>query len=287
MTATRPVRSFLYVPGDAEDKLARALTRGADALILDLEDAVPAAGKDAARDAVARWLSEQPADGPTQLWVRANPGDERESDVAALAGLPALTGLVLAKTESADDVQAVADQLDRGGDSRTVLMPMVETAAAVLGAAAIASGPRVHQLQPGEVDLTGETGIDPGPDDAELAGIRTLVVLASTVAGINPPLGPVSRVTTDLVLLEESTRRVRRQGFVGRACVHPAQLEVVHRVFTPTEAEVAGATQVLELYDQAVAHGRGVLLDPQGRLVDLAVLRGARKTLALASRAAG
>jgi citrate lyase subunit beta/citryl-CoA lyase len=94
-------------------------------------------------------------------------------------------------------------------------------------------------------------------------------------------------VTADLALLEESTRRLRRQGFVGRVCIHPAQLEVVHRVFTPTEDEIAGAAQVLELYDQAVARGSGVLLDPKGRLVDLAVLRGARKTLALASRAAG
>ncbi len=286
MTPTRPVRSFLYVPGNASDKLAKALTRGADALIVDLEDAVPPAEKDRAREAVVRWSGAQPADQPTQLWVRVNPGELRAVDVAALAGTQAVTGLVLAKTESADDVRDVVAQLEELGDHSTVLMPLVETAAAVLGAAAIAAQPRVHQLQIGEVDLAGETGIEPGEDDAELAGIRTLVVLASAAAGIHPPLGPVSRVTSDLALLEESTRRVRRQGFVGRACIHPGQLEVVHRVFTPTAAEVTEASEVLELYDEAVTEGRGVMLDGQGRLVDVAVLRGARKTLALASRAA-
>lgn len=282
----RPVRSFLYVPGNASEKLAKALTRGADALILDLEDAVPPAEKELARRSVVRWLAAQaPADG-TQLWVRVNAGSLRALDVRALAGCPALTGLVLAKTQDVAEVQAVVDLLDGVGDTTTVLMPMIETAGAVLAAPQVAAGPRVWQVQIGEVDLTGETGIDPGPDDAELGTVRSLVVLASAAAGVLPPLGPVSRETTNPALLEDSTRRLRRLGFLGRACIHPAQLEVVHRVFTPTDIEVADATNVLRLYDEAVAHGRSVLLDPAGRLVDVAVLGRARKTLALAGQAA-
>jgi len=285
VNASRPVRSLLYVPGNAPEKLAKALTRGADGLILDLEDAVPPAQKEQARESVLRWLSTQAAPNGTQLWVRVNAGPLHVADVQALAGLPGLTGLVLAKTESPDEVQAVVNLMDSAGDTTTVLMPMVETAGAVLAAAAIAAQPRVHQLQVGEVDLTGQTGIDPGPDDAELGAVRTLVVLASAAAGIFPPLGPVSQVTADLALLEDSTRRLRRQGFLGRACIHPAQLEVVHRVFTPTYAEIADANNVLQLYDEAVADGHGVLLDPAGRLVDVAVLGRARKTLALAGQA--
>ncbi|WP_111719556.1 CoA ester lyase [Homoserinimonas sp. OAct 916] len=277
-------RSYLYVPGNAPEKLSKALTRGADALILDLEDAVPMTEKDNARSTVVRWLREQPADLATELWVRINPGPLLLTDAGALANIPTLTGLVIAKCEGPGDVSAVADLLTARGDIGTLLMPLIETARAVLAAPAIAEGPRVHQLQIGEVDLGADTGIEPGADEAELGGIRSMIVLASAAAQINPPLGPVSRLTSDPESLLASTERVRRQGFVGRACIHPAQIPVVHDVFTPTEEEIAEAESVLEVFAEAEAEGSGVVLDSAGRLIDLAVLRGARKTLALADR---
>lgn len=286
MTGATLPRSYLYVPGNAGDKLAKAVSRGADALIVDLEDAVPVAEKDNARAAVVAWLGEQPASGPVELWVRVNSGDLRAVDVQALAGIAALTGIVLAKVEDAADVARTASLLADAGDTSTLLMPLIETAAAVLSAHEIASAPRVHQLQIGEVDLTGETGIIPGEDEAELAGLRTLIVLASTAAGINPPVGPVSRITADLAAFEVSTQRVQRQGFMGRACIHPAQLPVAHEVFTPTADDVAEAESVIALVDAAEAEGSGVVLDADGRLVDPAVLHAARRTLALAEAVA-
>lgn len=277
--ATLP-RSYLYVPGNAPDKLDRATGRGADALVVDLEDAVPPAGKDDARAAVLQWLREvDPAAG--QVWVRVNAGELRRPDVATLAGAPHLTGLVLAKLDDAAEVVEVADALSAAGDDRTLLMPLLETARAILGAAEIAGQPRVHQLQIGEVDLAADTGIDAGPDEAELAPLRAQVVLASAAAGIHPPVGPVSREFRDLARLEESTRRLRRQGFFGRCCIHPAQLAAVHAVFTPSAAEVAAAADLVGRFDAAVAAGRGVLLDDAGRMVDLAVILTARRTLAV------
>jgi citrate lyase subunit beta/citryl-CoA lyase len=280
-----PPRSFLYVPGHAADKLKKVLERGAEAVLLDLEDAVPVAEKPTARAQVREWLEGQLPDQRVELWARINPGALREDDVRALAGLPALTGLALAKAESADDVRAVADQLASLGDQSTVLMPMIESAAAVLRAVDIARAPRVRQLQIGEVDLTGDVGITTGPDEVELVAIRTQVVLASRAAGILPPLGAVSRITADPEALAVSTRRLARLGFLGRACIHPAQIDTVHEVFTPSGREVEEARDVVRLLEATEASGAGVTLDDQGRLVDVAVLEAARRTLALAARA--
>jgi len=87
--------------------------------------------------------------------------------------------------------------------------------------------------------------------------------------------------------LTASTQRVRRQGFVGRACIHPSQISVVHDVFTPTEAEITEARSVIEIFGAVEAQGRGVVLDEAGRLIDVAVMRGAQKILALAAKSAG
>ncbi|MFB4309455.1 HpcH/HpaI aldolase/citrate lyase family protein [Actinomadura sp. GTD37] len=287
MTAPgRLPRSYLYVPGNAPDKLGKAPTRGADALIADLEDAVPPGGKDAARRAVADWLRSVPDPGGAELWVRVNGGAAGDADVRALAGLPALTGLVLAKAGDAEHVAAVAGLLSGLGDTTTLLMPLLETAGAVLDVRGIARAPRVHRLQIGEVDLAADTGIDPGPDETELLFARSMTVLASADAGLHPPVGPVSAVTADPAALAESTERVRRQGFVGRACIHPAQIPVVHAAFTPSARQIAGAEDVLARFEAAAAAGSGVVLDAEGRLIDAAVIRLARRTLATAGRAA-
>ena len=278
-------RSYLYVPGNAADKLAKALGRGADALLLDLEDAVPIAEKERAREEVAAFLEGQPPGGTVELWVRVNPGGLGRDDVRRLAGIPALTGLALAKADAVTIVR-VATLLEELGDRTSHLMPMIETPAAVLDALAIARAPRVQRIQVGEVDLTGDAGITPGPDEVELVGIRTAVVLASAAAGIVPPLGPVSRITADPEALAESTRRVARLGYVGRACIHPAQIPVVHSVFTPEPGQVEEARETLRLLADAEARGSGVALDAQGRLIDPAVVLGARRVLDLHERAA-
>ena len=275
-------RSYLYVPGNAADRLAKAPSRGSDALIVDLEDAVPVAQKDAALEQVLAWLESGPDLDGQEVWVRVNSGDRRETEVRALAGAPGLTGLALAKAEDPDELRAVAALLVECGDASATLMPLVESAAALLSARELASAPRVLRLQIGEVDLTSELGIVPSVDEREVDALRTMVIAASAAAGVVPPMAPVSVETRDMTAFAVSTMRARRQGFIGRACIHPAQVRVVHDTYMPSEKELASAQATVRLADDAARVGNGVVLDENGRLVDAAVLRSARRTIAMA-----
>ena len=282
-------RSHLYVPGDKPEVLAKALGRGADALIVDLEDAVAPASKDAARKVVAQWLSGLPAaaDNPVQVWIRINSGDMGHTDVRAVLS-PAVTGVVAAKTESAEELvalhavlTAMEDKIELPAGSIGVV-PLLESANAVLNALSIAKAPRVQRLQVGEADLRADIGVELGADGRELLYVRSQVVLISAAAGIDPPVGPVDTNFRDTEALAESTRAVKRMGYVGRACIHPAQAAIVNEVFTPTADEVAAAKDLIARFDAAMAAGDGVCLDAQGRMVDEAVVRQARRTLSLA-----
>ena len=282
MTAPLP-RSHLYVPGNSGPRLDKAWASSADAVVVDLEDAVPVAEKAAARVAVLGWLAstavERAAAG-RELWIRVNPGTEGLADLDALAGAAGVTGLVPAKA-TVPDVRVLASELARRGlDWR--LSPLLETPGAVLDARVIAGLPRVLRLHIGEYDLCAATGVQPGFDEAETAWARSVVVFASSEAGIDPPVGPVSTEVRDQVAFAASTQRAARQGFVGRACIHPAQLPVVHEVFTPSPEAVARARALLGAYDAAIAAGSGAYIDQDGRMVDEAVARGARRTVALA-----
>jgi citrate lyase subunit beta/citryl-CoA lyase len=167
----------------------------------------------------------------------------------------------------------------------TRIVPLLETASALFDALPIARSPRVARLQLGEADLAADLGVTPGPDGRELWWARSQVVAASAAAGIDAPVAPVSTNFTDLDGLRESTIALRRMGFYGRACIHPAQLVVVHEIFTPTEDELAAAHDVLARFESARANGSGVCVDSQGRLVDEAVVRSARRLIAAQPRA--
>ncbi|CAM3260069.1 CoA ester lyase [Nocardioides dubius] len=267
-------RSALYVPGDAPDKLRKALDRGSDELIVDLEDAVQHANKPLARDTVATWLDALP-ETPVEVWVRVNPGEEREKDVRAVAGCPGLAGLVVAKVEEAAELHELDALLTSLGSSARVV-PLLESANAVLNAREIARGPRVARLQIGEADLRADVGVVPGDDERELLFARSSVIFASAAAGIAAPMAPVSVQFRDLDAYRASTEALRRLGFMGRACIHPAQVPVANAVFTPGEDEVARAQALLARFDGGAAVG----LDVDGRMVDEAVLRQARSVLA-------
>lgn len=279
------MRSALYVPGDSPEKLAKALGRGADALIVDLEDAVPPGAKATARAAVAGWLGtlppcaglagsgRAPGGRTPEIWIRVNPGSLGHEDLRAVA-LPAVTGVCVAKTESAAELVAVDGLL---ADAPWIAVcPLLESGAAVLAAADLARAPRVVRLQLGEADLRADLGVEPGPDEREMLWVRSQIVLASAAARIGPPLGPVSTDFRDLGALRNSTHALRRLGFRGRACIHPAQIEVVNEVFTSSAEEVGRARTLIERFESS---GSGVVLDDTGRMVDEAVIRQARRTL--------
>ncbi|MGH9109636.1 MAG: HpcH/HpaI aldolase/citrate lyase family protein [Acidimicrobiales bacterium] len=289
-------RSHLYVPGDQADKLGRALDRGADALIVDLEDSVAPDAKPSARRLVAGWLARagDHAEGraPVEIWVRVNAvGSARPQDigddVAAVVG-PALAGICLAKTQSAEDVELLGElltgaEIGAGMEPGTLhVSALIESARGLLAAPAIATAARLGRLQVGEADLAAELRVAAGPDEGELAALRLQVVVASAAAGIAAPIGPVSTNFEDLGAFRAGTERLKRLGFGGRAVIHPAQIPVVHEVFTPSPDEVRQARELVDRFDAAVASGSGVIVDEGGRMVDEAVVRVARNLLARA-----
>jgi citrate lyase subunit beta/citryl-CoA lyase len=277
-------RSALYVPGDAADKLAKALTKGADELIVDLEDAVPQSGKEAARATVASWLDGlAPGTARPRLWLRINPGAQGHEDLRAVVA-PGLTGVCVAKAEDPADLAELDALLTSLEKERSLpdplqLIPLLESGEALFRARELARSARVTRLQLGEADLAADLGVTPSPDGRELLWARSQVVAASAAARISPPIAPVSTDFRDLDALRESTESLRRLGFWGRACIHPAQIPVVHEVFTPSEEELAKARDIVARYDEALSTGSGVCLDASGRLIDEAVVRSARRLL--------
>jgi citrate lyase subunit beta/citryl-CoA lyase len=277
-------RSYLYVPGDSGDRLERAAARGADAIIADLEDAVAPARKAVAVEAVAAWLARRGSG--VQRWVRVNAGERGIEDLRAVFR-PGLDGIVIPKVTSPADVQQVLDALSAmaetpGGAGRVAVMPLIETARGLRDIDAIAEHPGVGVLQLGELDLVADLGLIPASDDSELAYARSRVVTASAAAGLLPPVAPVSPDFADLDGFRAGTERLRRLGFVGRAVIHPAQVPVVHDVFSPHPSDVAAACRTLAAYEAALSSGIGVVVDEDGRMVDEAVVRACRRTVALA-----
>lgn len=277
--AARLPRSYLYVPGNAPEKMTKAYSSIADAMVLDLEDAVPMPAKDTARANVRRWLDAVGDDKET--WVRINSGPTGLVDIASLAGAGTISGLVLAKA-SVENLASVGAELDRLG-LNWLLSPLLETPQAVFDVREIAASARVRRLQLGEYDLCAEAGITPGEDESETQWARSRVVMASAEAGLDPPVAPVSAKVRDTEAFAQSTRRAARQGFHGRACIHPTQLSIVHELFSPSADEVLAAKEMIALFESSHAAGRSVVVDKNGRLVDEATVRSARRTLALMS----
>lgn len=272
-------RSYLYVPGDAGDRLDRAHQRGADAVIADLEDGVAETARPVAIEAVRAWLSERAEDG-VQRWVRINAGERGLADLHAVFG-PGLFGICVPKVYGPADVTAVVDALRActGDGQPLAVMAIIETARGLRNLDAIAAVPGLSLLQLGELDLAADLGMTPGPDELELLPARSAVVAASAAAVLLPPVAPVSPDFADLDRFARTTAALKRLGFAGRAVIHPAQLAAVHEVFTPSQTEVEDAADILRRYDAALNKGSGVAVDARGTMIDEAVARSCRRIL--------
>ncbi|MEP6812233.1 MAG: CoA ester lyase, partial [Actinomycetota bacterium] len=228
--------TWLYVPADRPDRVAKALASGADAVIVDLEDAVAPAAKTAARAGLAALFTEP---GSVRVHVRVNAlgtswGDD---DLRAVATLP-IDAVTLPKTESPDDAERAAGLL---GDD-LALHCLVETALGVERAFEIASSPAVTSISLGEADLRSQTGAA----DAGLDWARARIVNAAAAAGLPRPAQSVYANVSDLEGLAASCAHGRALGFVGRTAIHPRQLPVIVRAYLPTDAEAARARAVVE-----------------------------------------
>ena len=294
-------RSFLYVPGDRPDRIAKALATEADAVIADLEDAVAHANKAAARatvaEAVTRAATRPDGDGGPELLVRVNNDDALADDLAAvvaagcraiylpkadLDSLTMLTVLLAALPDEAalPDQAALLDQAASPAGGSFQVVALIETARGLLDVEPVAAHPLVRNLAIGEADLVAELAMDPSPDRRELTALRTSLVVASAAAGIDSPTGPVNTDFRDLDALRSDTEALARMGFGARSAIHPAQVPVINEVFTPSPEEVAEARELVEQHDAHLASGTGAFVDGAGRMVDEAVVRSARRVLA-------
>ncbi|CAB4683763.1 unannotated protein [freshwater metagenome] len=276
------MRSYLYVPGDQPDRLAKCLERGADYVILDLEDAVPPNRKQEGREIAGAWIAEN-AVHANKIWVRVNNSDDLSADLHAVITAP-IVGLLFPKCETVEQLAAldlIISNLERkiGIPERSITVSaLVETAAGILNAREIARGPRVSRMQIGEYDLKADMSVELGEDEKEFLYARSYVVLCSAAAGINPPIAPVGTDFKDLEAFRQSTIEHARMGYFGRTCIHPAQVAIVNEVFTPSAEAMAEAQDMIDRYD---AQGGGVLTDAKGRLLDEAVIRSARRVVNL------
>ena len=276
------MRSYLYVPGDQPDRLAKCLERGADYVIVDLEDAVPADRKKEGREIAGEWIAENAAHA-NQIWVRVNNSEDLAADLHAVITAP-IVGLLFPKCETVEQLAALDVivsniEKERGIPLRSITVSaLIETAEGVLNARELARGPRVSRMQVGEYDLKADMSVELGQDEKEFLYVRSYVVLCSAAAGINPPIAPVGTDFKDLEAFRQSTIEHARMGYFGRTCIHPAQVAIVNEVFTPSAEVIAEAHDMIDRND---AQGGGVLTDAKGRLLDEAVIRSARRVVNL------
>lgn len=266
------ILTWLYAPGDRPEVVAKAIGCGADAVIVDLEDAVPASRKEYARAATAELLAQAP---PVPVHVRVNAlgSPWGGADLTALGGLPGLAGLRLPKVNAPEQVVAAADRSGGVG-----LYALLESAVGVERAYDIARAhPALRGLSLGEADLRADLAVSA---EEGLDWCRSRVVVAARAAGLAPPSQSVFPDIRDLEALAVSCARGRSLGFFGRAAIHPRQLPVIERAYLPAPEEVTAAEEVLG----AARAAPGALALPDGRFVDPAVVAAAHRTLTLSHR---
>jgi citrate lyase subunit beta / citryl-CoA lyase len=260
-------RAYLFVPADRPERFAKARASGADAVIVDLEDAVAPEAKASARDALAAAL-----DASAPLVVRINAaGTPWFEDDLELCRHPGVAAVMLPKAEGIDAVCTVVEITYKD------VLPIIESARGLREIHSIASVPGVIRLAFGSVDLALDLGIDCAPDGAEseLLAFRSQVVLASRLAGLAAPVDGVSTAIEDLQRLQADTERSRRLGFGAKLCIHPKQLAIVQAVFTPPPERLDWARRVCKAFE--TAGGSAVAVDSQ--MVDLPVYQRAQAVL--------
>ena len=264
------VRTVLFVPGNRPERFDKAAASGADAIVIDLEDAVPAVDKVSARAAACAWLrSAINTSGPLRLLrVNARGTQWFDDDVRALKDSDA-EGVMLPKCEQPSDLESL-----RGFQ----LWPMLENALGIQNAVAIGSAPGVQHLVFGSLDLQVDLAMQADADETELAPYRAQIVLASRLAGLAAPIDGVTPEIDDHDLLTRATQRAVRQGFGGKLCIHPRQIPVVHQAMHPGDEAIAHARRVVAAAEDS--GGAAVALD--GMMIDRPVIQRAQAVLARA-----
>ena len=272
--ATLAARTYLFVPGNRPERFDKARATGADVVIIDLEDAVAPQDKAAARDAVAGWLD---ASRPVALRINAA-GTEWFDDDLALCGKPGVAAIVLPKSQTVDELAAVAQAAGR----ECTLIPLVESALGMRNLEAIAGAPRVQRLAFGTIDFRVDLGMkaEEDGDESEIASFRAAMALASRLADLQPPIDGVTVQLDDPQRIVLDVHRGLRFGFTAKLCIHPRQVAAVHGALAPSAQQLDWARRVLA----AVAVSRGAAVQIDGKMVDRPVILQAEDIVARAER---
>ncbi|MHB0774879.1 HpcH/HpaI aldolase/citrate lyase family protein [Halomonas sp. WWR20] len=265
------LRSILFVPATRPERIAKAWASEADAVIVDLEDAVAESDKAAARESLDTFLNRNPQ---ARILVRVNaPGTQHyEPDLALCSHHDAITHLVIPKTESCQSLEAAAA-------CHKPLWPLIETARGLLALPALVYASGVERLSFGALDMCAELGLEPGTPGAQqiLDQSRYALLVHSLAAGLLPPVESVHPSIEDTAAVGQVAKRAKEMGFSGMLCIHPKQLSPINQAFTPSEAEVAWARRVMEGADQ---HGGAFSIE--GQMVDAPVVARAQRIIAKA-----
>jgi citrate lyase subunit beta/citryl-CoA lyase len=292
----KPMRSLLFVPGDSEKKMSKAEGIPADVLIFDLEDAVTPENKPAARARVREFLAARPQDRSHALWVRINPLNHAEAGADLSAIMPMRPdGIVLPKTRSPDDLEVLGRRIGtyeaeheiRVGSTR--LLPVAtETPQSIFSLGEYARcGTRLAGLTWGAEDLAAAVGATTNRDadghwTPPYQFVRSLCLFAAHAAGV-AAIDTLYANFRDPQGLEASCAEARRDGFSGKLAIHPDQVEIINRAFTPSTGEIERAQRIVELFEANPGAGTLAL---DGVMLDLPHLRQARHILSVAAAAA-
>lgn len=278
------LRSLLFVPGDRPERMTKALEAGADALILDLEDAVAPGRKDEARHCVAAFLQKPRA---MPVFVRINPltSELALADLAAIVPLRP-DGIVLPKAEGGAAIAELDSRLATLGDSRTVILPIAtETPRAIFGLGSYGQVTRrLCALTWGAEDLSAALGAkgarqDDGRFTSVYETVRALTLLGAGAANV-PAIETIYPGIRDSAGLAAYAARGRRDGFSGMLAIHPSQVPVINAAFKPTDAEIAWSQRVVSAF---AANPTAGVLEIEGKMVDTPHLRQAKAMLAEAA----
>jgi citrate lyase subunit beta/citryl-CoA lyase len=268
--------NFLFVPGTRPERFAKALDSGADAVILDLEDAVPEEEKQGARDAIRTAWPQFTEEQKKRLVLRSNaPGTKFYAADIMLAKELKIACLLIPKSESLDQINGAAQVLPN-----TAIVPMVETAIGLDKLKELTNSNQVLRIALGNIDLQADLGMICDPQETELQTARYQIVLASRLAQIAPPIDGVTPSTDDIDRITADAQRAKRMGFGAKLCIHPKQVLPVRTAFMPSQEEVLWAQKVIAA-DKA-SKGGAIKLD--GRMIDRPVVLLAQRTLAIAGK---
>lgn len=268
------LRTMLFAPGTKEKVIRKAIQSTADAIIIDLEDSVPFHLKDETRTAVCDLLKNQELT-KNNIFIRINSWDSPwgEKDLAAVSSLH-IGGIMLPKAESAEQLRLVLSQMP----AHFALIPLVETAKGVLNAQELAMVESVSRLAFGAVDFTLDIGITLSKTGKELLFARSYLVLACAAANILPPIDTVFPDIHDAVGYKKELQEIKCLGMGGKLLIHPCQIDPTHKIFTPSQEELAHCQKIVSAFEAAEKQGSAAV-QIDGKMVDYPVYSQALRKL--------